>query len=101
MLSPYFKSSVYLYWFVCIKLKYSEYSFSYYRDPGKGTVIANSVIPTTPITFIFIGYCLFLMFYRFMPAIENVLGKMYIEGALVSKSHNNAEVEGLNILAPS
>ena len=28
-LSPYFKSSVYSYWLLCLNLKYSEYSFSY------------------------------------------------------------------------
>ncbi len=28
-LSPFFKSSVYLYWLLYIKLKYAEYSFSY------------------------------------------------------------------------
>ncbi len=55
-LSPYFKSSVSSYWLLCIKWKYSEYSFSYailqsevYRDPGKGKVIADSVITTTSI----------------------------------------------------
>ncbi len=39
----------------------------YYRDPGKRKVIiADCVITTNPIAFIFTPYCLFLMFYRFM-----------------------------------
>ena len=49
-LLPYFKFSVYLFWLLFIKLKYSEYSFSYtctilqyevYQDPGK--VITDSI----------------------------------------------------------
>ncbi len=38
----------------------------FYRDPGKGKVIADCIITTTPIALIFTGYCLFLMFYRFI-----------------------------------
>ncbi len=88
-------SSVYSYWLLCIKLKYSEHSFPYtilqhelYRDPGKGNVIAVSVIITTPVVFIFTRYCLFLMFFRFISTIEKWLAKKYIEGALMRKSHN-------------
>ncbi len=54
-LSPYFKPSVCSYWLLCIKLMYSEYSFSYttlqygvYQDPGRGKVVAGSVRTTTP-----------------------------------------------------
>ncbi len=61
-----------------------------YRDPGKGKVIADCVITTTPIAFIFTRYCLFLMFYRFMQTTETLLSKMYIEGAVLSKSGNIA-----------
>ncbi len=61
-----------------------------YWDPGKGNVIADYVITTTPIAFIFTTYCLFSMFYRFMKTRENLLSKMYIEGALMSKSCNIA-----------
>ncbi len=50
-LSPYLKPSVYSYnRLLCIKLRYSEYSFSYtmlqyfYWDLGNGKVIADSVI---------------------------------------------------------
>ncbi len=49
-------TQVYSYWLLFIKLKYSEYSFSYaiqqYEvcwDAGKGKVIANSVITASPI----------------------------------------------------
>ena len=79
-------------WLLCKKLKYSEYSFSYtilhnelYQDPGKGNVIADSVITTPPITFIFTRYCLFSMLYRFMDTIENLFRKMYTkEGTLIN-----------------
>ena len=47
-------SSVYSYWLLFLKFKYSELSFSYnilqyelYRDPDKGNVVADSVITTT------------------------------------------------------
>ncbi len=99
LLSPYFMFSVYSYWLLCIKLKYSEYRFSYtmlqcelYRDAGKGNLIANSVITRTSIDFIFTRYCLLLMFYWFISTKENLLGKInnYIEGARMSKSHNIA-----------
>ena len=88
---------MYSYWLLCIKLKYSENSFSYtilqyeeYRDPVKGKVITDSVITTSPIAFICIRYCLFSMLYRFMKRIENLLRKMDIEGALMNKSSNIA-----------
>ena len=62
-LSPYFKTSLYSYWLLCIKLKIFEYRFSYtklqyelYRDPGKGNVIADSVITKTHIAFISSAY---------------------------------------------
>ena len=45
---------MYLYWLICIKLKYFEFSFFYYevyQDPFKGKVIADSVITTTPYSF--------------------------------------------------
>ena len=58
--SPYFKPSVYSHWLLYMKLKYSEYNFSYtilhyevYQDPGKGKVISDFVITATPIAFIF------------------------------------------------
>ena len=96
-ISPYFKSTMYSYRFLCIKLKYSVYSFSCtilqnecYRDPDKRNIMADSVITTTPLVFIFARYCLFTKFYRFMSTIENLLGKMYIEGVLMSKSRNIA-----------
>ncbi len=59
-----------------------------YRDHGKGKVIADCVITTTSIAFKFTAYCLFSMFDQFMSTIENLLSKMYIEGALISKSRN-------------
>ena len=72
-LSPYFKFSVYSYWLLCTKLKIFKYSSSYtiqqhelHQDPGKGNVIADSVITTTPIAFIFTRHCLFSMFYQFI-----------------------------------
>ncbi len=56
-----FKSTVYSYWVLCIKLKYSEYILSYtilqyevYWDPDKGKLIVDSVITTTPIASIFL-----------------------------------------------
>ena len=61
-----------------------------YRDPGKGKVIVDCVITITPIAFIFTRYCLFLMFYRFMQTLENLLGKLCSEGALMNKSRNIA-----------
>ena len=76
--------------------KYSEYRFYYiilwyevYQDPGKGKVI-DSMITTIPFALILTRYCLLLMFYQFMQTIKQMLGKMYIEGALVSKSRNIA-----------
>ena len=43
-----------LYWLLCIKLKYSEYNFSYtilqcepYQDPGNINIIVDSAITTT------------------------------------------------------
>ncbi len=84
-----------------MKLKYSEYGFSHtilhyklYRDPDKVNVIADSIITTTPIiAYIFTGYCLFSLFYRFLPMTEN----MYIEGAHLSKSHNIALIYSYNL----
>ncbi len=101
-LSPYFKSSVYLYWLLCkleIQLFLCKLQYELYQDPGKGnvitdsvitTVITDSVITTIPIAFIFTRYCLFFMFYWFLPTIEKLLGKMYVKGALISKSRNIA-----------
>ncbi len=66
------------------------HSASFTGIPGKGKVIADCVITTTPIAFIFTRYCLFLMFCRFIQMTENLLSKMHIEGALMSKSHNIA-----------
>ncbi len=67
------KPSVYSCWVLCVKwnIVHSMSSDSIphcklYRDPGKGKVIADCVITTTSIAFIFTRYCLFLMFYRFI-----------------------------------
>ena len=38
----------------------------------------------------FTTYCLSSMFYQFIQMIENLLSKMYIENAFISKSHNIA-----------
>ncbi len=83
--------------FVLGALRNMEYMSSHsipqcklYRGPGKGKVFTDCVITTTPITFIFTRYCLFSMVYRFMETVENLLSKMYIEGALMSKSRNIA-----------
>ena len=69
----YFNSSLYSYWLLFMKLKYSEYSILYTilqyelnQDSKEGKVIADSVINTTPTAFIFVIYFLFSMFYRFM-----------------------------------
>ena len=70
-------------------MKYSEYSFSYtilpneLWVPGEGKIIADSVTTTIPIIFIFTRYCLFSVLYRFMKTVEILLGKIYIEGALM------------------
>ena len=47
----------------------------------------QALLGSLGIAFIFTRYCLFLMFYRFMYMIENLLSKnkMYIEGALMCK----------------
>ena len=81
----YFRSSVFSYWLLCIKLKYSEYSFYYtilqhglYWDPSKGNVITDSVITASPIAFIFTRYCLLSIFYRFMSNDRNFVWKMYM-----------------------
>ncbi len=73
LLSQYYKPSVYSCWvlYVIWNIVHSMSSHliphcKLHRDPGKGKVIADCVITTTPIAFIFIRYCLFLMFYRFM-----------------------------------
>ncbi len=50
----------------CPPIQYHSVRVSFIRDPGKGKVITDSVIVTTPIAFIFTGYCLFSMLYRFM-----------------------------------
>ncbi len=69
ILSP----QVYSCWVLCVKWNIVHSMSSHltpqwkpYRDPGKGKVIADCVITTTPIAFIFTRYCLLLMFYRFM-----------------------------------
>ena len=90
-------SSVYSYWLLFIKLTYSEDSFFYtvlqyelYQNSGKGNVIADSAITTTPIAFILTRYRLFSMFYRSTSRIDNLLGKKNIEDAFMSKSCNIA-----------
>ncbi len=97
LVSPYFKPSVYSCWVLCVicNIVHSMSSHSLpqcklYRDPGKGKVIADCVITTTPIALIFTRYCLFFMLYQFISTVENLLSKMYIEGALMSKSRNIA-----------
>ncbi len=79
--------SVNVCWVLCViwNIVHSMFSHSIphcklYRDPCKGKVIADCVITTTPIDFIFTSYCLFFMFHRFMYTVENLLSKMYIEG---------------------
>ncbi len=79
---------MYTYWLLVIKLKYSEYSFSYiilqyvvYWDPGKGKVNAGCVTTTTS--------CLILNVLSIFVTNRKFLGKMYIDGTL-SKSHNIA-----------
>ncbi len=79
----------------CPPIQYHIESFTGYRDPGKGKVITDCVINTTPVAFIFTRYCLFLMFYRFMQTVENLLSKMYSEGALMSKSGNIALTQSI------
>ena len=102
---------MYSYWLLSVKLKYSEHSVSYtmpqymdYWDLGKGKVIADSIITTTLIAFIFTRYCLFSMFYWFMWSIQNLFGKMCIESASMNKSHialiylfNNGQVYSQNL----
>ena len=62
------------------------------RDPVKGIVIADSDITMAPTAFIFTvtRYCLFSMFYRYNINDKKFVGKMYIEGALMSRSRNIA-----------
>ena len=67
-LSPYFTSSVYSYWLVCIKFKYSEYKFYYtilqcelYQEEVEECNNCR-FCTTTPIAFIFTRYCPFSMF---------------------------------------
>ena len=55
---------------------------------GKWNAFAVYAITTSPIVFIFTRCCLFSMSYQFMSTIENLLGKIYIEG-LMSKSPKN------------
>ncbi len=90
---------MYSYWLVCIKLKCAEYIFSYtilkyelYRDPGKkGNVIADSDITTTPTAAVIFTRCCYSQCIIDLPQlIENLLEKMYIENALMSKSGNIA-----------
>ena len=54
--------------------------------PLKEKVIADSVITTTPIAFIFTRYCLFCCINYVKE--RKFVRKMYTEGALMSKSHN-------------
>ncbi len=56
--------------------------YAVYKYLGKGKVIADSAITTTPVDFIITAYCLFSIFYWFMQMIENLLSKMYIEEIL-------------------
>ncbi len=73
LLSPYYKPLVYSCWVLCVIWNIVHSMSSHliphcklYQDPDKGKVIADCVITTTPTALIFTGYCLFLMFYRFM-----------------------------------
>ncbi len=84
---------MYSYWLPCIKLKYSEHSFSYtilqnalYRDPGKGNVNADSVRTTTPIAFIFTILDVLSIYLND----RKFVGEMHIEGALMRQSRNIA-----------
>ncbi len=85
---------MYSYQLLCMKLKYSEYSFYYtilqhglYWDPSKGNVITDSVITASPIAFIFTRYCLLSIFYRFMSNDRNFVWKMYMQSTLIYKQH--------------
>ncbi len=53
-------------------------------------MIADSPQTTTVTAFMLIRSCLFLMFYRFTKTTENLLGKIYIECAIMSISSNIA-----------
>ncbi len=59
-----------------------------YWDPVRGKIIEDFIKSTTAIDFM--RYCLFWMFYGIMLMIENLLGKIYIEGTLKTKSRNIA-----------
>ena len=84
---------------LCIKLKYSEYNFSYtilqnelYQNPGKGNVIAVSVITITPVdvAFTFTRYWILciLNVLSIYVNYRKIVDKMYIQGALMSKSYS-------------
>ena len=93
--SPYFKLSGYSYCLFCIKFIYSEYSFSYtmlqydyelYWDPGINGNVDSDIKSSVSYS----QDCLFSILYRFMSTKENLLWKMYTEGALMNKSRNIA-----------
>ena len=64
--------------------------YEFYRDPGKGNIFADSVITTAHVAFIFTDIVYSQCAIDRFETIENLLGKMYIECTLMSKSHNVA-----------
>ncbi len=73
--------------FPTFPLQYQYTMYEVYWDPSKGKAIADSVITTSPIAFIFTRYCLISMFFHVSVHVnENLLGKIHIVDALMSKS---------------
>ena len=64
--------------------------FKLYRDPGKGKIIADSAITTTPIASYFQDIVNSQCCIESCKRQEISLRKMYIEGSLKSKSRNIA-----------
>ncbi len=67
-----------------------QYYNTKYRDPSKRNVTAHSVITTTPIAFMFSSLLSILNVLSIYVNDKQLLSKMYIEGALVSKCCNIA-----------
>ncbi len=79
VVTVFYAISVFVLGTLCIVHSMSSHSIpqcKLYRDPCKGKVIADCVITTTSIAFIFTRYCLFLMFYRFIKTLGKFLSKM-------------------------